>query len=217
MITTLEITERLIRAAEVMDRLPSVGPARLKAMSLPYVHTATDMSGWGRRPGERDFLLKEDFDRHATHRREFWEKSSISARDVSDAEEALSWYSAVTKDEWREALAGWVACMSSKKLFFKDWCKRAGVSEKTGRKRKDAAVLLIYAHLARYDVQNNDIDRIEGLLDTPETGDEGARVGNAWRPDHYQISQTAGEPDFSWADRRNAQRRSQRKERQKAA
>lgn len=206
--TELEITERLIRAAEIEERLPQVGPARLKAMALPYVHTAEDMRGWGKRVGERDFLRKEDADRHATHRREFWDRVSVTARDFSEAEEAVGWYALVENGDHREALAAWAGCMAdNRRRFFKDWCYKVGISEKTGRKRKDRAVSRIYAQLVRSDVQNYDISRLEGLLDTPEIGDGDGTIGNAWRGDYYSLKRSSGDGDFDWSDKRNAHRR----------
>lgn len=215
--TELEITERLIRAAEIEDRLPQVGPARLKAMALPYVHTAEDMRGWGKRAGERDFLRKEDADRHATHRREFWERVSVTARDFSESEEAVSWYALVENGDHREALAAWAGCMAdSKRRFFKDWCYDSGISEKTGRKRKNAAIARIYAQLVRSDVQNYDISRLRGLLDTPEIDDIDATVGNAWRGDPYSLKRSSSDGDFDWSDKRNARRRQREARKRKA-
>lgn len=214
----MEITERLILAAEIAAVGNHVGPSRLKAMALPYIHTDEDMRGWGKRAGERDFLLKEDADRHAVHRREFWEHVSVTARQVSEAEEAIGWYALVDDEKHRMALAGWVGCMAdNKRRFFKDWCKRMGISEKTGRKRKDAAITRIFAHLVRSDVQNCDIGSDEGLLDTPETDDVDGRIGNAWRGDPYSLKVSTNIPEFDWHQRRNERRRQQEAKRKRAA
>lgn len=212
----LEITERLIRAAEIEDRMPRVGPSPLKAMALPYAHTAEDMRGWGKRPGEKDSLRIEDADRHALHRREFWEQVPVSARDISEAEEAWGWLALVENEDQRVALAAWAGCMAdNKRRFFKDWCAKQGISEKTGRKRKNAAVSRIYAHLTRSDVQNCDIEGFEGLLDTPEISDVDGRIGNAWRFDPYSIKHSSDQPDFSWAAKRNERRRQREAARRK--
>lgn len=214
----IEITERLILAAEIEDRLPRVGPARLKAMALPYIHTDEDMRGWGKRSGEPDSLLKEDADRHATHRREFWERVSVTARDFSEAEEAVGWYALVENDSHRAALAAWVECMAdNKRKFFKDWCRSANISEKTGRKRKDAAITRIYAQLVRSNVQDCNIPSREGLLDTPEIDDVEGRIGDAWRGDPYRLSQSSGALDFSWAAKRNERRRERERRRRNEA
>ena len=116
--TELEIAERMIRAAEIEDRLPRVGPGRLKAQNLPYVHSEADMLNWGKRVGEKDQLRKEDAEAHAAHRREFWERVSVSARDVSEAEEAWGWLALVETWEHRAALAAWARCMADNKRQF---------------------------------------------------------------------------------------------------
>jgi hypothetical protein len=216
--TELEITERLIRAAEVEDRLPRVGPARLKAMAMPYVHTEEDMRGWGKRVGEHDRLRKEDADAHALHRREFWDRVSVTARDVSEAEEAWGWLALVENVDHRAALAAWAGCMADNtRRFFKDWCKGAKISEKTGRKRKDRAVTSIFAHLVRSDVQNADIGSDQGLLDHPETEHVDGRIGDAWRENAYPLSQSSKVPEFDWHERRNERRRQQEAKRRREA
>jgi hypothetical protein len=91
--------------------------------------------------------------------------------------------------------------------FFKDWCQRAGISEKTGRKRKNAAVASICAHLVRSDVQNCDIGSAEGLLEPGEIGHVDDRIGDAWRGQPYSLSETSQVLDFSWAEKRNEHRR----------
>lgn len=62
-----EIQDRLIDAETTMRELSDgrVGPAPLRAQQLTYVHTRTDRNGWGKRPGEKDQLLKEDADAHS--------------------------------------------------------------------------------------------------------------------------------------------------------
>lgn len=215
--TELEITERLILAAEIEDRLPRVGPAHLKAQQLAYVHSDADMRGWGKRRGEKDQLKKEDAEAHAAHRREFWDKVIVSARNVSEAEEAWGWLALVDDADKRVALASWAGCMAdNKRRFFKDWCRRAGISEKTGRKRKDAAVSIIHARLARSDVQDYDIDLDEGLLECAEMGHVDGRIGNARRNDPYLIKDST-EPNFSWSQKRNERRRQQEAKRRREA
>ncbi len=219
--TELEITERLILAAEIADHGNHVGPMHLRAQQLPYVHSQADMNGWGKKPGERDMLRKEDADAHATHREKFFSSIPDDPRSVSEAEEAVGWYRLVEDEGHRAALAGWVECMANcRRMFFKDWCQRAGISEKTGRKRKNAAVASIHAHLVRSDVQNYRNGSVEGLLDTPEIGHVDARIGDAWRGEPYWIGNSSGEDDFDWSDKRNEHRRKMAKrkaERQKQA
>jgi len=206
--TELEITERLILAAEIADHGNYVGPMHLRAQQLPYVHSQADMNGWGKKPGERDMLRKEDADAHATHRERFFSAIPDDPRSVSEAEEAVGWYALVENEGHRAALAGWVECMANcRRMFFTDWCRRAGISEKTGRKRKNAAIASIRAHLVRSDVQNYRNGSVEGLLDPHEIGHVDARIGDAWRAEPYWLSAQAGEDNFDWSNKRNEHRR----------
>ncbi len=212
--TELEITERLILAVEIERAAghfnvgPGRGPGYVKAMALPYVHDWADMNGWGK---ER---LKAD-------EKEY--QDSVSNRPttamISEAEEALGWYALVGNEDHRAALAAWVDCMAGNR-FFKDWCRRVGISEKTGRKRKNAAVATIYARIVRNSVQNCKDGAFEGLLDPHEISHVDARIGDAWRGEPYWIGSSQGEDDFDWSDKRNAHRRKMAKrkaERQKQA
>jgi hypothetical protein len=204
----MEIAERLILAAEIEERMPRVGPQKLKAMALPYVHTEDDMRGWGKRAGEKDHLLIEDADRHAVHRREFWDHVSVSARDVSEAEEAWGWLALVENEQHRTALAAWAGCMAANgRRFFKDWCAKQDISEKTGRKRKNAAITRIHARISRSDVQNCDNAHLEGLLGPHEISDVDGTIGNAWRGDPYSLKHSSGDGNFNWAAQRNERRR----------
>jgi len=211
--TELEITERLIIAAEIeaassfINIGPGRGPGYVRAMSLGYVHDWADKNGWGK---ER---LKQD---------ELEYQESVSKRptraQISEAEEAVGWYCLVENVEHRTALAAWVGCMAdNSRRFFKDWCRRYGISEKTGRKRKDAAVARIYAQLVRSGVQNSDNGLVEGLLDDPETDDVDAIIGNACRFDPYSLKQSSTILDFNWAEARNKHRRQRERQRRKQA
>jgi len=223
--TELEIAERLIRAAEIEDRLPRVGPGSLKAQKLPYVHSEADMLNWGKRVGEKDQLRKEDAEAHAAHRREFWDRVSVSARDVSDAEEAWGWLSMVENEAQRAALAAWAGCMAdNKRRFFKDWCAKQGISEKTGRKRKDRAIARIYAHLVRSDVQHCENGAGDGLPDTPEIEHVADTIGAGcidrftWRDDPaFKPVDLPEIRSFDWAEKRNAHRRKMAERKRKAA
>lgn len=199
--TELEITERLILAVEIERAAghfnvgPGRGPGYIKAMSLGYVHDWADKNGWGK---ER---LKADEQEY---------RDSVFRRPtpamISEAEEALSWYAFVFKEDHRAALAAWVDCMAGNR-FFKDWCRRAGISEKTGRKRKNAAVTSIRAHLVRSGVQNCGIGSAEGLLEPAQIGHVDDRIGDAWRGDPYSLEHSSKALDFSWAEKRNERRR----------
>lgn len=234
-----EIAERLIRAAEIESVGNRVGPAPLRAQQLPYVHSDDDMRNWGHRRGERRSrdplanacrLLREDEDAHALYRREFFEKTEYTARDISEAEEAQGWYALVDSEANRAALAAWVRCMADhKRLFFKDWCAGQDITPKTGRARKNRALSSILAHLARRSVQNCNNPEYEGFPVPPENGhiepnieDERAeeRGVTSWASDEAFTSYFSNDPaDFSWSDRRNERRRQReaKKRKQEAA
>lgn len=203
----IEIIERLIQAAEIESAAHRgrIGPKGDQSLNLGYVHDWADKNGWGK---ER---LKED-------EREFQE--SVARRptpaQISEAEEAVGWLSLVESNDHRMALAAWVGCMAdNRRRFFKDWCRDAGISEKTGRKRKDAAIARIFAQLVRSDVQNCNILAEEGLLDDPEIGDVDGRIGDAWRGDPYLLKHSSGALDFNWAQKRNERRRKQHEAKRK--
>lgn len=232
-----DIAERLIRAAEIEQAGARVGPAPLRAQQLPYAHSEEDMRNWGHRRGERRSrdpkanacrLRPEDADAHALYRREFWEYLGVTARDVSEAEEAWGWYALVDDEDNRAALAAWVRCMADhKRLFFKDWCKNIGITAKTGRARKNRAIASIHAQLDRRDVQNNDSGGFEGFPCTPEIGDIEPNIAGRVQEQNGITSWTADdafnsflinpksvrnrvdvdEAGFSWAAKRNQRRR----------
>lgn len=199
--TELEITERLILAVEIEHAAlnynvgPGRGPGYVKAMSLGYVHDWADKNGWGSERNKEDEKEYQD----SVFRRP-------TPAMISEAEEALGWYALVDNQDQRAALAAWVDCMAGNR-FFNVWCRRYGISEKTGRKRKNAAIASIRAHLVRSDVQNCDNGSVEGLLDTPQISHVDARIGNAWRDEPYWLSATSPEQNFDWAESRNAHRR----------
>lgn len=191
-----EIAERLIEAAEIIrNSVAHAGPARLKAMALPYEHSWADKNGWGS-------------ERLASERKEFFDSLTRqpTARQVSEAEEAQGWYALVTVDQNREALAGWVRCMSGGGHFY-DWCKKRGFHVETGRRRKDRALLEIQVRLDGRMGQHCESAVLGVLLDAPEIGDIPAMVDDtAWRSDLAIFRQDAP-LDFSWAAKRNERRR----------
>lgn len=211
--TELEITERLILAVEIEAAAgrakvgPGRGPGYVQAMALPYVHDWADKNGWGKERLKQDEREFQD----SVHR-------NPSPAQISEAEEAWGWYALVENEDHRSALAEWVGCMAdNRRRFFKDWCAKQCISEKTGRKRKDAAITRIFAQLVRSDVQDCDNGSGEGLLDDPETGHVDGRIGDAWRGDPYHLRNSSGEDDFSWPAKRNERRRQQEAQRRKAA
>ncbi|TIR87191.1 MAG: hypothetical protein E5X19_25710, partial [Mesorhizobium sp.] len=116
-----EIQDRLIGAETIMRELSEgrVGPAPLRAQQLPYIHTRTDMNGWGKRPGETDKLRKEDGDAHAIFRREFWEQfqPDPSPAEVSRAIAEKDWILLVDNEAERRALQAWVRAQAGGQTF----------------------------------------------------------------------------------------------------
>ncbi|MCO6050863.1 hypothetical protein NGM99_13850 [Mesorhizobium sp. RP14(2022)] len=209
-----EIAERLIQAAEIERNIAvPIGPAPARSLQLPYAHDFADMNGWGK---ER---LEEE-------QREF--VASVSKRpthkQVSEAEEAGSWYSLVTNQANRYALSIWVEAMAGGRIF-KDACFKAGIHPVTGRRRKDRALCEIAQAHGRKALQNNENASFGVLPDDPEIEDieailnttapkQNAIVGWA-ADDAFTPFHSDAEPDFSWSAKRNEQRR-KRAERKKA-
>lgn len=232
-----EIQDRLIGAECTIRELAEgrVGPAPLRAQQLPYVHSRADRNGWGKKPGEKDKLLKEDGDAHALYRREFWEQfpEPPSASEISEAHQILDWVMLVDDDGERRALRAWAYAMAGGRPFAR-WCRRVEkISVMTGRRRKNRAVEKILAKLGGCMVQHNETG-LEGVLPvTPEidhisatlaTGASGEETGlNSWwaddafQPivihrevinDHIAVQSIPTSPsDFSWAAKRNERRR----------
>lgn len=243
-----EVQDRLIGAETIMRELSEgrVGPAPLRAQQLPYLHTRTDMNGWGKKPGEKDKLLKEDADAHSIFRREFWEQfdPGPSPEDVSLANQVKGWVMLVDDEGERRALQAWVRAMAGGRSFAR-WCKNVEhIAVMTGRRRKNRAVEKILAQLSgKADL--HDENGLEGVLPvTPEISDVSATVAanasgeetgltswwadDAFQPiviqrevinDHVAVqSINAPQSDFNWAKRRNEVRRQREaRKRQKQA
>ena len=211
-----DIAERLIEAAEIMrNAVDHVGPRRVKSLALPYGYTQAEKNGWGS-------------ERLAEERKEFWESLSRqpSARQISEAEEAQTWYALVSIEQNREALSGWVHCTSGAGHFY-DWCKKRGFHVETGRRRKDRALLEIQVRLDGRMGQHSETALQEVLSNTPEIGDIDAILPasasetngiRSWAADDAIVSVIGGAGcDFSWAERRNEIRRQRRAQKQRAA
>lgn len=235
-----EIQDRLIDAETTIREVAEgrVGPKPLRAQQLPYVHTRTDMNGWGKRPGEKDKLLKEDGDAHSIIRREFWEqfKEPPSSSEISEAHQILDWVMLVDDEAERRALRAWAYAMAGGRPFGR-WCKRVEhISVMTGRRRKNRAVEKILAQLSGKRDLHDENDP-EGVLpvageigDVSDTltGDGGRETGlTSWADDEaFQPLTFARMPgtkqievdgDFSWSERRNARRREAAKRKRAAA
>jgi hypothetical protein len=176
-------------------------------MSLPYVHDWTDKMGWG---GER---FREE-------RNEFWESltRNPTARQVSEADEALGWLALVSNPDNRICLSEWAWCMASKK-FFKNVCFDMGIHPETGRRRKDRAISEILSQLVRKPLVNNKNADFDLLPDDPQIAYFADKITNprrsngitSWADDAaFQPFISGAKHDFSWAEKRNEQRRQKR-------
>lgn len=204
-----------------------VGPNPVRSLQLPYEHSWADRNGWGKI-------------RHEEESAALWRAilNRPSPQQITEAEEALSWFGLVGDDKERTALAAWARCMAdSKRQFFKDWCAENGIHPETGRRRKDRAITRIFVQLNRSDAQDCENAGLGVLPDAPEMEDIGATFpkslpkGNpsyTWRDDDAfqpivfarkegtrEIETLAD--DFSWATKRNERRRQRDAQKRKAA
>lgn len=212
-----EIAERLIEAAEIENAAHRgrVGPKGAKSMSLPYLHSWADKNGWGA-------------ERHKEEEREFWQSIARrpTARQITEAEEALQWFKLVPSTENRHALAAWVRCMADpNRLHFQDWCKAQGIHRETGRRRKDRALVQILSHLDGSVVQNcnngsstllhsgTENGHISDTVEEVADEEEGRR---AWLADGaFTKVLTNDQNEFKWARKRNERRRKRQAEKRK--
>jgi hypothetical protein len=222
-----EIAEKFIRAAEIERASHEhVGPGALRAQQLPYVHTFADKAGWRKEPGDK---LKKGEDPLAEERRLFWERLGVtpSAQELSELEALYDWLTAVGNEEQRRALLAWARSKVGGKSF-RRWCFQVeGIHPETGRRRKDRALLQISAILGGRTMQNSQTGtngvlasghEISDVLDTVEE-DAGRRDGlNSWATDDAFTSFLVDQKhDFSWAGKRNQQRRQREAQKRKAA
>lgn len=211
-----EIQERLIQAFEIEEAAGrySIGPARDRSLPLPYQHSEAERKGWGQ------FHQKEETDR-------IWRAimSRPTAKQISDAEEAVGWLALVTSDQNREALAAWARCMASNGLF-QDWCFRGNFHPITGTRRKNRAVAEIAAHLNGKSTLNNETDGEGVLSEEAEIAYFESNIARRRAVTREGVQSFADdlafqpvipgvEHDFSWAEKRNARRRHRREIMQK--
>lgn len=209
--TKEEIAELFIRAAETDRRLPNTArPAQLKAQALPYAHDAADQAGWG---GER----------YAEERDSFWKARSTSLKtsDVSDWEQCNVLILAAADEGERRCLWHWAIGKAGGQPFAR-WCKAEGIHVETGRRRKDRAIYHIASSFIRNSLQNNE-NSLSNLLPVgPEISDKCVNIADAaqhsWRDDTAFSSVEVPElRDFSWAAKRNEQRRAREARKRQAA
>lgn len=203
-----DVQERLIQAAEIEEAAAQyrVGPAKDRSLPLPYEHSAEDRKGWG------DFHKREELDR-------VWKRimSRPTARQISEAEEAVGWYALVVKDENREALAAWARCMASNHVF-QDWCQRQNIHPVTGTRRKNRAIADIVANITGKAVLNDEIYSEEVLSEEAEIAYFESNIARLRTVTKDGIQSFADdlafqpiiagvEHDFSWYEARNKRRR----------
>lgn len=219
-----------------------VGPRALRAQQLPYEHDYADRVGWGRVPHDKLCqLAPEDGDPHKQAGRDFWDQYNRDpdASEISRAERVLSWVNAVDKPEERRALLAWATSKVGGKAF-RRWCFAIeGISQTTGLKRKDRALVKIREHLACRIGQHDETLPEAGLLRAGQIGDVSATIAagadegeglNHWRSAETSLPASANYLNartgdrrldvpasaFSWAAKRNERRRRQAEKRKAA-
>lgn len=209
--TQAEIAELFIRAAEVDRRLPDTArPARLKSLSLPIVHTRSEMNEWGT-------------ERLEEWRAEFWEERSrqLQASAVSEWEQAMDLIARVPDESQRRCLWHW-AIAKAGGLPFAIWCRRVEhIHEMTGTRRKDRAIAHIAHCTLRKGLQNNENVDFDVLPVGPDLGDIAANVA-VERPRSFWHADDAFRPafipelrDMTWAEMKNERRRQREAARRK--
>lgn len=206
MITGREIGERFIRAVQIMEGLYYVGPSSGGSSWVPVPYTQADKNGWGS-------------ERLADERKAFWNSINNSPRpwEVTEAEETMTWLSYVSDENERKCLTSWARCMATNDVF-KEWCAEAGIHEETGRRRKERAILRILLTFNRKPLQHNEMSVEDLLPDTPETAHKHVNIGEDTLNNRRWMAEDAKPicgfdaslQDFSWADKRNEQRRQRR-------
>lgn len=208
--TPTEIAELFIRAAEVDRRLPQTAkPKALKAQNLPYVHDQADQNGWGS-------------ERYQEEREAFFH-SRLSHEQVGEWERCNQLIKFSQDESRRRCLWHWSIAQAGGKPFGK-WCREQGFHVETGRRRKNRAILEIFAGFHRNNAQNIQNPISDLLHVDPENGHIQFTIGDhadsektlTWRDD-FSLINDPEEQDFGWAEARNERRRQKYAERQKAA
>lgn len=240
-----DIADLFIKGASIERRLPSefVRPAALRAQQLPYLHSLEDMRGWfsvnGKTRSERkanrkksgDQMEDGDLGRYVEERMQMWDPDhqKLEPTDVSDWERRLQFIALVSVEKNRRALWAWAKAKSGG-LPFTKWCKREGIHEMTGQRRKDKAIAELL-HVLRKDAQHTQ-DVENAVLPLPpifwHVSDNIA--ANAPKEEKTVSREPDAKPmacyfdseftDFSWAIKRNElrrQREAEKRKRQQAA
>ena len=140
----------------------------------------------------------------------------------------FEWLTATDDDGERRALLAWARSKAGGKSF-RRWCFQVeGIHPNTGRDRKNRALAKIQANVDGRPIQHNETAQTDLLHHTHEMGDVPATVAedvgvrdtlNSWFADDAFAPFMEGEPvsAFSWADKRNAQRRQREAAKRKQA
>ncbi len=202
--TEAEIIEIFIKSAEVDRRLPNTArPARVKSMSLPFVHDQKDMNGWGA-------------ERYQEQRADFFDPRStrLSRNDIGLYEASLELIKLVSKEANRRALWAWASSKAGGMSIAK-WAKTVEhVSSETVTRRAKRSITEIHHKLeCKPDLHNqNRMDEV--LPEEPEMGHKTDTI-RVWRPDESKpCAFDESLRDFSYAEAQNARRRARRAQRQ---
>jgi hypothetical protein len=207
--TEAEIIEIFVKAVEVDRRLPNTArPARIKSMSLPFVHDQKDMNGWGA-------------ERYQEERADFFDAKStrLTRNDIGLYEVSLELIKLVNKEANRRSLWAWASSKAGGMSIAK-WAKTVEhVHPETVTRRAKASITEIHHKLeCKPEMHNqNDIDQV--LPSDPEISDKTTTI-RAWRDEDARPVALAFDTDIAgldWAELQNARRRERRARAAKAA
>lgn len=238
-----DIIDLFIKGATIEKRLQVdfVRPGGLRAQHIPYLHTLSDMRGWfgvsGRTRSERianrkkigDQLEDGDPGRYVEERLNMFDPDhqKLEPTDVSDWERRMQLVALVSVEKNRRALWAWAKAKAGG-LPFTKWCKREGIHEMTGQRRKDKAIQELL-HVLRKHTQHSENGENAVLPLPPVFWHVSDNIAANAPIDEKAVHR---EPDavpdmacffdeslrdFSWADKRNEIRRQREAKRKEEA
>lgn len=236
-----DLIDLFVKGATIEKRLSVdfVRPEGLRAQHIPYLHTLSDMRGWfgvnGRTLSERianrkktgDQLEDGDLGRYVEERLKMFDPDhqKLEPTDVSDWERRMQLVALVSVEKNRRALWAWSRAKAGG-LAFTKWCKREGIHEMTGQRRKDKAIAEIL-HVIREHGQHNENPDFAVLPLPPvfwHVSDNIAANAPKEEPTVHREPGAIPEAacffdeelrDFSWAEKRNETRRQREAEKRK--
>lgn len=207
--TPEQIAELYIQAAEVDRRLPQTAkPARVKAMTLPFIHDQKDMNGWGA-------------ERYQEERADFFDARStrLTKNQVAIWELSLDMIKLVRKPENRRALWVWASAKAGGMSLAK-WSRTVeNIHPETASRRAKSAISEIHRKLSSKPEMHNENRSIDVLPFEPEMGDKTSTV-RTWRDEDAKPLALAFDTDIAgleWAELQSAKRREREARRRKAA